>query len=54
MDLKENKDDLDDEILNLFKVYKSNFGDVNFSWSQIKKSLLKNLLMFCFLAISFL
>ena len=35
------KDDLDDEILNLFKVYKSTFGDVNFSWSQIKKSLLK-------------
>ena len=35
------KDDLDDEILNLFKVYKSTFGDINFSWSQIKKSLLK-------------
>ena len=35
------KDDIDDEILNLLNVYKTTFGDVNFPWSKIKKSLLK-------------
>tara|TARA_Y100000589_G_scaffold73862_1_gene67090 strand:- start:2449 stop:5310 length:2862 start_codon:yes stop_codon:yes gene_type:complete len=35
------KDDLDEEILNLRNVYQSTFRDQDFSWEQIKKSLLK-------------